>query len=72
MSNIDKVISRTAPAGAPIVSKRLDVKIIEIFSYPVSKRISDEPLPDEVIEQLLIEVDQLFAKAKSKNKTLGQ
>jgi hypothetical protein len=72
MSNIDKVISRTAPAGAPTVSKRLDVKIIEIFSYPVSKRISDEPLPDEVVEQLLIEVDQLFAKAKSKNKTLGQ
>jgi hypothetical protein len=72
LSNIDKVISRTAPAGAPTVSKRLDVKIIEIFSYPVSKRISDEPLPDEVVEQLLIEVDQLFAKAKSKNKTLGQ
>ena len=72
MSNIDKVISRRAPNGASTVSKRLDVKIIETFSYPGSKRISDEPLPDEVVEQLLIEADQLFAKAKSKNKTVGQ
>lgn len=70
MSNIDKAISRKAPDGAPTVSNRPNVEIIETFSYSGSKRISHEPLPDEVVEQLLTEADQLFAKAK--NKTLAK
>lgn len=66
MSDFNNSTSRKAPDGALTVAEKPKVKILETFSHPKTKRISQEPLPDEVVEQMLAEADQLFAKAKSK------
>jgi len=70
MRDIEKATSGKALNGPHPVALRPKVKIVETFSYPKTKRITLEPLPDELVDQLLTEADQLFAQAK--NKALGK